>query len=300
MPASLEELRRLEIPGLARFAAGAGGLPRLEITTRLATAHIYLHGAHVTHFQPAGFGPVLFLSSASRFAAHQAIRGGVPVIFPWFGPNAQQPSLPMHGVARTAEWEVEGVETWPDQTCQATFRLLSSEPTHAVWPFDFILRLRVTVSKRLELSLEVENWSGQPFTYEEALHTYLAVRDVRQTKVTGLQGADYLDKANGYVRRREDASAISFQGETDRVYLNTEASCGIDDPSAARLIRVAKEGSRSTVVWNPWEAKAAALADLGKDVRPEFVCLETANAGENAVTLQHGETHVMRAVISVA
>ena len=191
------------------------------------------------------------------------------------------------------------MEVWPDQTCQATLRLVSDEGTRALWPHDFVLRLRVTVSRKLEIALEVENWSGQPFSYEEALHTYLAIRDIRQTRVKGLQGAEYLDKVDGFRRRREEAPAILFEGETDRVYLSTTSLCTVDDPTAGRLLLIGKEGSQTTVVWNPWETKASALPDLGSDVWPRFVCVETANAGENAVTLEHGGTHVMRAIVSV-
>src|SRR3954471_12825339 len=126
---SPDSLRRFETPGLTRFAAGEGGLTRLEITTPLATAHIYVHGAHVTHFQPAGCGAVLFMSGSSKFTPDKAIRGGVPVIFPWFGAHGTQPELPMHGFARTAEWEVESVDVWADKTCQVVLRLVATEKT---------------------------------------------------------------------------------------------------------------------------------------------------------------------------
>lgn len=297
--ASLDSLRRFETTGLTRFAVGEGGLARLEITTRLATAHLYLHGAHVTHFQPVGSGPLIFLSTASKFTPEKAIRGGVPVIFPWFGPHATDPTLPMHGFARTAEWEVESVELAPDQTCRAVLRLVSNEQTRALWPHDFILRFRLTVGRKLEMSLEVENWSGGPFSYEEALHTYLAIRDVHQTGVIGLQGTEYIDKVDLFSRKREQPAAVRFTGETDRVYLNTTALCTVDDAAAGRRLTVSKSGSGTTVVWNPWEAKAKALADLGDDEWLRFVCVETCNAAENAVTLAHAETHVMSATIGL-
>jgi D-hexose-6-phosphate mutarotase len=299
MAASMESLHRFEIAGVTRFVAGPGGLIRLEITSRLATAHIYLHGAHITHFQPVGSSPVIYLSPTSRFAHDKAIRGGVPIIFPWFGPRLDNPSLPMHGFARTSEWELETVEQWPDQTCQATLRLVSDDATRALWPHDFVLRLRVTVGRKLQMALEIENWSGAPFTYEEALHTYLAIRDIRQTRVTGLHQVEYLDKVDGFKRKRQDAPDVRFEGETDRVYLSTDSICSVDDPTSGRVLLVAKDGSQTTVVWNPWEEKASALADLGSDVWPRFVCVESANASENAVTLQHGESHVMRVTISV-
>jgi glucose-6-phosphate 1-epimerase len=145
----------------------------------------------------------------------------------------------------------------------------------------------------------VENWSGAPFTFEEALHTYLAVRDIHQTGVIGLQGTEYIDKVDAFTRKREEPAAVRFTGETDRVYLNTTALCTVDDASAGRRLSIAKSGSQTTVVWNPWEAKAKALADLGDDEWLRFVCVETCNAADNAVTLAHAETHVMSASIGL-
>jgi D-hexose-6-phosphate mutarotase len=297
--ASLDSLRRFETPGVTRFAPGEGGLLRLEITSRHATAHIYLHGAHLTHFQPAGCSPVIFTSAASHFTPAKAIRGGVPVIFPWFGPHPTQPDLPMHGFARTAEWEVEAVDVWPDQTCHATLRLVSSDQTRAVWPHDFVVRFRVTVGRKLEMALEVENWSGAPFQYEEALHTYFALRDVHQASVIGLQGAEYKDKVDAFALKREEPPAIRFTGETDRLYINTTSTCLIDDAAAGRRLLIGKTGSATTVVWNPWDAKTKALPDLGDEEWLRFCCVETCNAAENAVTLAHGETHVMTATVAV-
>lgn len=299
MATSLDSLRHLETPGLTRFVAGPGGLTRLEVTTRQATAHLYLHGAHLTHFQPTGASPLLFLSEASKFAPDKAIRGGVPVIFPWFGAHGEDSSLPMHGFARTREWEVEALEIWPDETCQVTLRLVANEQTRALWPHDFILRFRVTISRKLEMALEVENWSGQTMVFEEALHTYLAVRDIHNTAVIGLQGSEYLDKVDSLIRKPEQGAAIRFTGETDRIYLHTSNPCTVDDAAAGRRLQVTPSGSATTVVWNPWIAKAAALPDLGDDEWLRFVCVETANANENRVTLAHGETHTMTATIAL-
>ncbi len=299
MRQNLDALRRWELPNLARFEHGPGGLIRLAVTSRLGTAHVYLQGAHVTHFQPAGQSPVLFLSQASRFAPGTAIRGGVPVIFPWFGALSGQPSAPMHGFARTSEWEVESLASWVDQVVTVVLRLVADDATRALWPHDFVLRHRITIGSTLEMALEVESWSGEPFTFEEALHTYLAVHDVRQVAVSGLGGGEYLDKTDAFQRKRQGAAPIRLEGETDRIYVATRTACAVDDPASDRRLRVRKEGSATTVLWNPWEAKAAALSDLGNDEWPRMLCIETANAAEDAVTLAPGEVHVMRAVVEV-
>ena len=299
MNTSPETLRHLEIPGVVRIEAGAGGLTRVAITSAVCQAHVYLHGAHVTHWQPAGASPVLFLSEQSLFAPGKAIRGGIPVIFPWFGPNAERKDLPVHGFARTREWELESVEKWPDETVALVLRLISDDASRALWPHDFVLRLRVMASRQLELRLEVENWSEDAFTFEEALHTYLAVREVRQVSVAGLEGVQYLDKTDGLQRKTQEG-AIRFESETDRVYTCTEAACVLDDPAGSRRLRIGKDGSRTTVVWNPWIGKAAALPDFGDEEWPRMACVETANAATDAITLQPRESHVMQAVVGIA
>ena len=295
----ISALRRLEIPDIAVFETGAGNLPRLVIRSKLAEAHIYLHGAHVSHFQPAGQAPVLFMSQQSQFAADKAIRGGVPVIFPWFGGRSGHPESPSHGFARTADWQVESVSEDSDGVITAVFQLGSGPESRALWPSDFQLRYRVAVGRNLVLTLEVENTSAAAFSFENALHTYFAVSDVRQTSTAGLENADYLDKTDNLQRKNQGKDPIRITQETDRVYEGTRKTCTIEDPGLHRRVIVEKGGSQTTVVWNPWIAKAAALADFGNDEWPKMLCVETANAGANAITLEPGKTQSMRAVISV-
>lgn len=292
------DLRSTSIPDLAEWREGRNGLPCLEVRSRHAEAHIYLHGAHVTHFQPTGRRPFLFVSEKSHFADGKPIRGGVPVIFPWFGPRQDDPGAPMHGFARTRSWEVESLESWGDQVVSLVLRLVADDATRAAWPHDFLLRHRITIGATLEMSLEVENWCREPFTFEEALHSYFQVRDVEQIEVAGLQGVDYLDKTDGFRRKKEEAEAIRLTGETDRIYLDTKSACVIRDPAWDRAIRIQKEGSDTTVVWNPWDKKAAALADMAPTEWKHFVCVETASAGENAVHLAPGAAYVMRATVA--
>ena len=293
-------LRALEIPGLARFEAGPGGLTRLAVTTPLAEAHVCLHGGHVTHFQPAGAAPVLFLSACSFFAKGKAIRGGVPVCFPWFAARAGHPESPAHGFARTTLWEVESIAADGGHTVLAVLRLTADDATRALWPHDFILRLHLVIGASLTMLLEVENTSAAAFTFEAALHTYLAVADARTATVTGLENAPYRDKTDGLQTKVQPAEPLRFAGETDRVFENTRATCTLHDPAGARHLTVEKSGSATTIIWNPWSEKAAAMRDFAPDEWPRMACLETANAGANTLTLAPGAKHAMRAVISVA
>jgi glucose-6-phosphate 1-epimerase len=299
-PASPDDLqRRLGIPGIARFEEGPGGLARLRLATDAAEAEIYLHGGHVTGYQPRGARPVLFMSPRSRFDANAAIRGGVPVVFPWFGAKADDPAAAMHGFARTAAWDAESVERAADGTVRLVLRLDASATTRAAWPHDFVLRLRVTVGPVLELALVVDNRGSAPLVFEEALHTYLAVADVRAVAVTGLAGTTYVDKTDGMTRKRQDPGPLTLAGETDRVYLATAAACVVDDPGWGRRLVVDTMGSATTVVWNPWASKGHAMADLGEDGWLGMLCIETANAADDRVTLAPGARHEMRAAYRV-
>ena len=293
-----EELNsRFPSAGGVRFAAGSGGFVHAVVSTPFAEAHVYLHGAHVTHYQPAGATPVLFMSPHSQFAPGKAIRGGVPVIFPWFGPRAGHPAAPEHGFARIAEWSVESVERSLDAVT-LVLQLDSTDATRALWPYDFRLRYRVVIGPRLELELEVENRSDEAFAFEEALHTYLRVGDVREATVSGLAGTAYIDKNDAMKRKLQADEALRLSGATDRVFLAARGPCVIDDPPLDRRLVIEKRASATTVVWNPWREKAAAMADLGGDAWPSMLCVETANAADDAVPLAPGERHRMTAVIA--
>jgi glucose-6-phosphate 1-epimerase len=281
-----------------RFEAGSGGFVRALVSTPSAEGHVYLHGAHVTHYQPAGAPPVLFMSSRSQFVPGKPIRGGVPVIFPWFGPRAGHPTSPEHGFARVAEWSVESVERSLDGAVTLVFQLDSTDATRALWPYDFRLRHRVVIGPRLELELEVENRSREAFVFEEALHTYLRVGDVREATVSGLAGTTYIDKNDAMKRKLQADEPLRLSGATDRVFPATRGPCAVDDPVLDRRLVIEKMRSATTVLWNPWREKAAAMADLGGDAWPSMLCVETANAADDAVRLAPGECHQMTAVVA--
>jgi glucose-6-phosphate 1-epimerase len=249
-------------------------LESVVISAPEAEGEIYLQGAHVARWTPRGERPVLFLSSKSAFEPGKAIRGGVPVIFPWFGARSDGKPGPAHGLVRTAIWEQEG----------GAFRLKVEQ---------FQLRYVVAMGATLELSLEVTNEGPSEARFEEALHTYLAVGDVRQVSLTGLAGVEYLDKTDEFKRKTQGAEPLRLTKATDSVYLNTTATCEVTDPVWNRRIVVEKTGSASTVIWNPWTG----MADLGPDEWQGMICVETANVGENAIVLAAGATHRMTATI---
>jgi len=291
----------LDLPAGITLDEGPGGLPRLTVATDLCTAEMYLHGAHLCRWQPrAEPHPVLWMSRSSRFEAGAPIRGGVPVCFPWFGPKAGDPAAPAHGVARISPWTVDRVEIEPDGTAAVSLTLASDARTQAVTPDQFALTFTARLGGTLSMALTVENRGQGPLTFEEALHSYVAVGDVRTVGVDGLAGATFIDKTDAMARKAEAEAPITIAAETDRLYLNTSATVTLTDPGLGRRLRVAKSGSLATVIWNPWIAKSRAMPDFGDDEWPGMICIETANAADNAVTLGPGGRHTMTAMIDVS
>ncbi len=272
------------------FNNGNGGLPRIAVQTPASDAEIYLQGAHVTKFQRKGEAPLLFLSEKSRFEKGQPIRGGVPIIFPWFGAREGKP---MHGFARTQTWELKEILTHTHGDAVTLQLSLPKAPEAAEFP-EFSAEYFVTVGETLSLELRIANQSHENLSLENCLHTYFAVGDIREVKVTGLKGTDYLDKPENFARRKESGDAITFSGETDRVYLSTSGTVEIRDSKLRRKILIEKEGSISTVVWNPWIEKAKAMADFGDEEYLRMVCVESGNVSENKLSLAPGKTSSLK------
>ncbi|MEL6107876.1 MAG: D-hexose-6-phosphate mutarotase [Planctomycetota bacterium] len=282
---------RFAIDGLAKFEVGEGGLTRLSITTGKADATLYTHGAHVSHFRPGASEPILWMSAASRYESGKAIRGGVPIVFPWFGPRQDDPKAPSHGLVRTTEWSIETMERL------ATNDIRISLAT-AVDKFSVVYR--VTVGDSLGLDMRVTNESGEAVTFEQAFHTYLSVGDVRKIAVRGLEGATKIDKLDQHARKVQSDSPITFASETDSVYVDTESTVQVEDPLLGRTIEVQKQGSRSTVVWNPWIDKSSRMADFGDDEWTNMVCIESGNIADNCVKLAPGQSATMSTEIRVS
>jgi glucose-6-phosphate 1-epimerase len=285
------------IPDALRFEEGSGGLTRAVISTSAADAEIYLHGAHLTQWRPRGAEPVLFLSSKSFYDPGKAIRGGVPIIFPWFGPRGDGKAGPMHGFARTMEWAVESSDLDKDGSVEIALVLEPSEVTRGFGYDAFHLRFRATIGRMLAMKLEVRNDGAQPLVFQEALHTYFAIGDVYRVRVSGLEGAVYLDKTDEFQRKRQGSDPIRITKETDRVYVNTTSTCVIGDPAIGRRIMIEKSGSEATVVWNPWDERIKAFADLTSDDWKHMICVETANAGDHSIHLAPGASHTLSATI---
>lgn len=277
------------IKGQLEFQEGPSGLIMAEIRNQYATARIALQGAQVIAWAPLNEPPVIWLSKAAKFVPAKSVRGGVPICWPWFGPHASQSSFPGHGYARTVPWEVIQTEALEDGRTYIAFRLQESDATRAQWPHNTPVECRITVGDTLEVELVTKNAGDATLTITNALHTYFEVGDVSKVKVLGLENTEYLDKVDGG-KRKLQSGAITINSEVDRVYLNTRAECVIDDPVMQRKLHIKKRGSESTVVWNPWIEKADKMGDLGENGYLHMLCVESANAAENVVTIAPGES----------
>jgi glucose-6-phosphate 1-epimerase len=298
-PSQIDTLnRRFGIPEIAAVVPGNGGLTKICVTTTLAAAEIYLHGAQVTSWMPAGAEETMFLSEHSRWQDGRAIRGGIPICFPWFRSKADDPKAPAHGFVRTREWQLDSVIAEEGGCVAVTCSTGSDDSTRLWWPHEFRLVHRVTIGRSLHLELTVTNLGSAPFVFEEALHTYFRVGDAERVRVRGLDRVAYLDNTDGN-REKVQSGDVALTAPTDNAYLYTRSALELIDPTLHRILRTNKKNSATTVVWNPWQQGAAALADLGDDEWRHMTCIEASNILASAVSLAPAEEHTMVARLSI-
>lgn len=293
-----EQDRRFGIPDVARVCEGNGGLARVEVMSPIASGEIYVHGAHVTSWRPLGGDEVLFLSSKSRWEEGQAIRGGIPICFPWFRGKAGDPQAPAHGVVRTRSWQLYSIVENNAEVAVTMF-IESDEQTRRWWPGEFRLVHRVTFGAELKMELICINTGKTLFRFEEALHTYNRVADVTNVRLQGLDGTRFLDNTDSN-KEKTQSGDVTIASQTDNAFMNTRSAVDLIDPKMRRRIRLQKINSNTTVVWNPWQEGASKLRDLGEGEWKQFLCVEASNIITSAVTLAPGQEHTMSAVLSVA
>ena len=289
---------RFGIPAVAEVCEGNGGLPRVQITSAFGSGEMYLHGAQLTSWKPAGDAEVLFVSTKSRWQEGQAIRGGIPICFPWFRAKGNDRQAPAHGFARTRTWQIESIVQNEGRVSVSMFTE-SDERTRRWWPGEFRLIHRATFGSELKLELTCRNTGATPLRFEEALHTYNHVADVEQVRLLGLNAVHFLDNTDSN-KEKTWVGDLALASQTDSAYINTDSAVDLLDPKMRRQIRLQKENSLTTVVWNPWREGAAGLRDLGDGEWKQFLCVEASNILAEAVSLPPGQEHQMIAVLSVA
>lgn len=284
------------LPPTVRCTQGPGGMPVLDVDAPGGTARIHRQGAQVMDWRPTGGAPVLWASREAVYRPGVAIRGGVPVCLPWFAARADGVG-PAHGIARTRDWVLTEIGE-ADDAVNLALELRYDGTGEPAWPYPLRARLGVSVGSRLGLGLEVLNTGEQAFAVQAALHTYLAVGDVRAVRVRGLEGSGYVDKVAGGVRRPASGAELRITGEVDRVY-DQPGTVTVADPSVGRTIVVESRHSTHAVIWNPWRERAAALADMADDEWGSMLCVETAVGLAGELTLEPGESLTMDAGIAV-
>jgi glucose-6-phosphate 1-epimerase len=266
----------------------------IRLRTRDGTlAEIVRQGAHMLRWQPAGHRPVLWVSNSSWFQAGKPIRGGIPLCFPWFGPHPSDSSQPAHGLVRLRPWQLKTAEA----SAHGDILDCSLECTEG--PFQLEYHVRVGRELKCSLRVHLPKEATEEATCEAALHTYLAVSDIRRVQVLGLESVPFIDKVPGQADGNPAGKAIEFTGETDRIYQSSDHSVSVVDPGWRRVITISKSGSMSTVVWNPWIDKSRRMPDFGDDEWTGMLCVETAAVGSCRLSLSPGDSHTLQAIIAV-
>jgi D-hexose-6-phosphate mutarotase len=274
------------------------GQPIAWLKNDACAATVALMGGQMLSWHPNGQEEVLWVSDTRPKSPDQPLRGGVPVCWPWFGPHPRDQALPNHGFVRTRPWAVTA--SFRDtQSTELTLKTATTPADLALWPHRAELTLRIIAGATLRLELTTRNTDTESFAVTQALHSYFHVADITNVEVEGFDGLDYLDKTDAYARKRQ-AGPITVNSEVDRIYLGHTGPAVIRDATLGRAIVITKSGSSSSVVWNPWEERAKQLGDLGADGYRRMLCVETANAGEDAIRLEPGAQHTLAAEFQVA
>lgn len=280
---------------------GKGGLVVISVTTQHANATISLHGGQVLSYTPIDNGrdnenyrnhDLLFVSNNAYFQNDKAIKGGAPICWPWFAAHKEDETLPFHGFVRDQAWQVHSTECSDNGDVVITLVFNDTEKTRKLWPYSFELKEVITVGTSLGIDLITHNTSTQAFDLTQAIHTYFRVGDITQVKVTGLEGKSYLDKVEQFAVKNQ-TGPITVNQEVDRIYQQVDSSLVIHDEVYNRNILIEHTGSATAVVWNPWVEISEQSQDLKNDSYQHFICVETANAADDIITIAADETHTL-------
>jgi glucose-6-phosphate 1-epimerase len=279
------------------FSAGNAGMTKVDITFNEATLELYLQGAHITRYQPGTGVDVLWMSDSAIYHPAKALRGGIPLCWPWFGANTENPDRPQHGYARTSEFGV--VSTLANE--QATSIVVSLDPAQAPftdWHNKVGLEFEIRLSDALWMEMRSHNLSDSPLMLSNALHSYFSISKRSQVSIPAVTRLTYLDKLQNYLAQQQ-SSAISINGEVDRVYQAPPEAIELLDSGKGINTSIRSWGNNNLVIWNPGQQNAQSLADFDDDGYERMICIEPANALEQSITLQPGECHRLGQLIKI-
>jgi glucose-6-phosphate 1-epimerase len=270
----------------------ANGFAYIEIKNSSAEAKIALQGAHIFHYARGGEEPILWLSEVSDFEYGKAIRGGVPICWPWFGFNENK-NLPQHGFARVSMWEFIKSDETDEKSSSLTFRLSYNNETLKMWRYKFELELHVTISDKLSMELKTTNLDCESFVLTQALHTYFKVSHISHALIKGLDKKPYLDALTS--KNEMQAGDITFNQEVDRVYQDVNDEIVLRDEN--REIHIKNSGSSSAVVWNPWIEKTSRMSAMNENAYEYMLCIESANAFDDRKVLKPQSSYTLKTTI---
>lgn len=281
-----------------RLVSDVNELDKLVVDNAFARCEIYLQGAHVAQFIPKGQHDLLWISDDANFIDGKAIRGGIPICWPWFGPSSSGEGYPAHGFVRNRLWQLSSVENDERQYTQIRLTLKSCDQTRALWPFEFVLECLITIGADLTIELTTHNLDNKPMNISEAIHTYFAVSDINQVAVRHLDNCAYIDKLADNAQSLQ-VGQVNIEKATDRIYIHSDDEQVIIDNKAKRNIKVAKHGAHDTVVWNPWIDIAKGMADFSDLGYQNMLCVEAVNSQINPIVIKPQQSHTIMQTISL-
>lgn len=290
------EIKNFMLEDELAITEGKGGFPFIKIDNEYASALISVYGAQVLSYKSKTNqnSDLLFVSESAYFEQGKAIKGGIPICWPWFGRDLENPDRQIHGFARNMLWTLEETESTNDGT-RVVLLLSESDESLKLWPHSFKIVLTIVVGKTLRLSLQTVNTGKSTFSITQALHAYFAIDDINKAKVDGLDKIHYLDKVTGSEKAELQVGEITVNQEVDRIYTNVPARTFLIDDKSKRKVEINSNGSKTTVVWNPWIEISKNSPDLTDDAYQRFICVETANAAEDVVVIEPNSSYKIEA-----
>ena len=277
------------------FESHDSGVVMAVIDNQYGKAMVSIYGGHIVSYQPKGqVEDVFFLSEQAEYGAGKAIRGGTPICWPWFADDTSGFGRPAHGFARRLLWQVAATLTHDDGSTTIQLKLTSDETTLAVWAHAFELTMEITVGASLTLALTTKNVGEKSMEISQALHTYFNISDAAAISIKDLDNVPYLNKLKDFSQEQEDGN-VTVHGEIDRVYFDVPKTVRLFDKGYQREIVINGEGSNTTVVWNPGPETIKSLSDIPATTYQSFICIETANAAKDLITLEQGQSHCLKA-----
>jgi glucose-6-phosphate 1-epimerase len=296
---NFDQLCEYEIENELQFVDIEHGFTYIEINNAKAHATICTYSGQVLSYRPKSQkDDLLFVSDKAYYEDGKAIKGGIPVCWPWFGADPEDSGRPAHGFVRNRQWEVTGSESLANGSTKVVMGIVDSDETREIWPHPFKLSIEITVGDSLTVALVTHNTGDETVTISQALHTYFYVGDIRKVQVLGLDGIDYLDKVDESAEKTQ-SGPVTINGEVDRIYKGVTGELVIDDESLGRRIRIRSRGCSTAVVWNPWIEIAASMGDLDDNDYRNMICVETANAGPETVEIAAGSEYRLEAEYTI-